>query len=93
MNMRRSATITLAIMGGGLMTLGALEANCRHAADRDCRVAQSRNANAPCTQSNSSATGGGGYGRSTGSTANGSSEASSSTRGGFGASAAGHAGE
>ncbi len=92
--MRRSTTIRLAVMGGGLMTIGAVSALHRHNTDQACVAAPNSNAGAPCAQGSSGGSGGGGgsYGHSGGGGTATSSEASGSARGGFGASAAGHAG-
>ena len=90
--MRRATTITLAIMGGGLLSLGAVVAVGRHNTDRACAAAEP-DARTSCGSSS------GGHGGSSSIGSHGSSgsgaaaEASGSSRGGFGASGGGHGGE
>jgi hypothetical protein len=88
--MRRPRTITLVIMGGGLATLGAVALGAT--SGRPCQPPPAQPGAPPAnTNACQHTSGGGGY---IGSARSGSSsDASTSARGGFGASGGAHAGE
>jgi len=88
--MRRATTITLAIMGGGVMAVGAAASIHQHTIEEDCRRALATlrpDVEQVCQRANGGSGGGHGSGGGGGS----GGESSSSARGGFGASA-GHGG-
>jgi len=86
--MRRPRTITLVIMGGGLATLGAVALGAT--SGRPCQPPPAQPGAPPAnTNACQHTSGGGGY---VGSGPSGS-QASTSARGGFGASGGAHAGE
>jgi hypothetical protein len=89
--MRRATTITLAIMGGGLMTLGAVSAAHDHALNRECE--QARVAQRPDPSCDHRTSGGSGsshfFGNGSSGSSGGTAQATAaSARGGFGASGA-----
>jgi hypothetical protein len=92
--MRRATTITLAIMGGGLMTLGVVSAAHEHALNRACEQARAAQRPDPrCDHRTSGGSGGSGGGHffgngSSGSSAGTAQATAASARGGFGASGA-----
>ncbi len=88
--MRRPKTITLVVMGGGLATLGAVTMGAM-SASHPCQAQTAQPGAPPATTSCEHGSGGGGY---IGSGRGGwGSQASTSARGGFGASGGAHGGE
>jgi hypothetical protein len=90
--MRRPRTITLVIMGGGLATLGAVTLGAT--SGRSCQPPPAQPGAPPANDTACQhSSGGSGY-IGTGSSGSGSgSQASTSARGGFGASGSAHGGE
>jgi len=89
--MRRPKTMTLVIMGGGLATLGAVSLGAT-SGGHPCQAAPTQ-PGAPPAATSCTHTSGGGFYLGSWRSWSGGSDASTSARGGFGASGSAHAGE